>query len=111
MTGKRAEKTTEKPWGDERKYITPTAPLFVRGTAYKYHDAAVHLLGYIMTRVAGEPLESLFRRRIAERIGMKRWEWKDLGMVDGVLFNSRQGFTVAASISQLERWRALVIFS
>jgi CubicO group peptidase (beta-lactamase class C family) len=89
--GERGDKTTEKPWGDELRYIIPTEPLFEPGTAYKYHDAAVHLLGYIMTRIAGEPLQEIFRREIADPIGMKRWEWKDLGTLDGLLFNSPSG--------------------
>jgi len=89
--GQRGEATAEKPWGDEQRYTIPVAPLFAPGTAYKYHDAAVHLLGYIMTRIAGEPIEDLFRQRIADPIGMKRWEWKGLGTVDGLLFNSPSG--------------------
>ena len=89
--GERGEKTDEKPWGDERKYLNPVAPLFAAGTAYKYHDAAVHLLGHIITRIAGEPMEDVFRRRIADPIGMKRSKWIDLGIVDGVLFNSPSG--------------------
>ena len=89
--GERGEKTEEKPWGDELKYLNPVKPLFAPGTAYKYHDAAVHLLGSIITRIAGEPMEDVFRRRIADPIGMKRWKWIDLGTVDGILFNSPSG--------------------
>jgi len=89
--GERGEKTEEKPWGDERKYLNPVKPLFAPGTAYKYHDAAVHLLGSIITRIAGEPMEDVFRRRIADPIGLKRWKWIDLGVVDGILFNSPSG--------------------
>ena len=89
--GERGEKTEEKPWGDELKYLNPVKPLFAPGTAYKYHDAAIHLLGSIITRIAGEPMEDIFRRRIADPIGMKGWKWINLGFVDGILFNSPSG--------------------
>ncbi|HIE29989.1 TPA: class C beta-lactamase-related serine hydrolase [Candidatus Poribacteria bacterium] len=89
--GQKGESTPDKQWGDESKYLTPAAPLFAPGTAFKYHDPAIHLLGYIMTHIAGEPLEALFKRRIADPIGMTNWEWKDLGVVDGILLNSPSG--------------------
>ena len=63
----------------------------VAGAKYVYRDEQVHLLTYIMTQIAGEPLEALFTRRIAEPIGMTRWEWKNFGTINGLLLNSGSG--------------------
>ncbi|MCK4965821.1 serine hydrolase, partial [bacterium] len=89
--GERGEKTKEMPWGDPSKYLTPTEPLFEPGESFKYHDASIHLLGYVLTKIAGEPLENIYRRRIADPVGMTKWEWKDFGVVDGILLNSPSG--------------------
>jgi predicted amidohydrolase/CubicO group peptidase (beta-lactamase class C family) len=61
-------------------------PLFSPpGSRYAYWDSAMNLLGLVLTRVAGEPLEEVFRRRLADPIGMKGWEWGDFGAVsDGL---------------------------
>jgi CubicO group peptidase (beta-lactamase class C family) len=72
-------------------YTTPGPPLFPAGTSFKYHDPAVHILGYILTKAAGESLEQLFRKRIADRIGMKQFTWSNYGYRDGILFNNPAG--------------------
>ncbi|MBN2269415.1 MAG: serine hydrolase [Sedimentisphaerales bacterium] len=72
-------------------YTTPGPPLFPAGTSFKYHDPAVHLLGYILTKTAGEPLEQLFKERVADRIGMKQFTWSDYGYRDGILFDNPAG--------------------
>jgi len=71
-------------------FTAPGPPLFAAGTSFKYHDPAVHILGYILTKAAGEPLEEVFRKRIAEQIGMK-FTWSNYGDRDGVLFNNPAG--------------------
>jgi CubicO group peptidase (beta-lactamase class C family) len=72
-------------------YITPGPPLFDAGTSFKYHDPGVHLLGYILTKVTGESLEQVFRKRVANPIGMKHFAWSNYGDRDGVLFNNPAG--------------------
>jgi len=72
-------------------YTTPGPPLFPAGTSFKYHDPAVHLLGYILTKTSGKSLEQLFREKVADPIGMKQFAWSDYGYRDGVLFNNPAG--------------------
>ena len=72
-------------------YTTPGQPLFTAGTSFKYHDPAVHILGYILTKAAGESLEQIFRKRIANKIGMKQFSWSNYGYRDGVIFNNPAG--------------------
>ncbi|MBI2479921.1 MAG: hypothetical protein HYV60_15205, partial [Planctomycetia bacterium] len=47
----------------------------------------------MLTRAAGEPLEALFKRRIADPIGInpKAWDWGDFATVDGVVVNGGSG--------------------
>ena len=72
-------------------FTTPGPPLFPAGTSFKYHDPAVHMLGNILTKAAGESLEQIFSERIAERIGMRQFTWSDYGYRDGILFNNPAG--------------------
>jgi CubicO group peptidase (beta-lactamase class C family) len=67
-------------------------PLFTPpGSQYAYWDSAMNVLGLALTKIAGEPLETLFRRRIADPIGMKEWDWGDYATVDGVVVNGGSG--------------------
>jgi CubicO group peptidase (beta-lactamase class C family) len=67
-------------------------PLFTPpGSQYAYWDSAMNVLGLALTKIAGEPIEELFRRRVAEPIGMKDWEWGDYAIVDGVVVNGGSG--------------------
>ena len=65
--------------------------MFLAGTSFKYHDPPVHMLGIILTKVAGTPLEEVFRKRVADPIGMKHFSWSDYGIRDGLLFNNPAG--------------------
>jgi CubicO group peptidase (beta-lactamase class C family) len=49
--------------------------------------------GNVLARIAGEPIEDLFKRRIADPIGMdrKEWDWGDFGTVDGFTVNGGSG--------------------
>ena len=71
----------------------PGEPLFAPGEKYAYWDSAMNQFGNVLTRVAGEPLEELFRRRVAGPIGMdpKQWDWGDFGEVDGLVVNGGSG--------------------
>lgn len=69
-------------------------PLFAPpGSKYAYWDSAMNELALVLTRIAGEPIEELFRRRIAEPIGMDadRWDWGDFGEIDGLVVNGGSG--------------------
>jgi CubicO group peptidase (beta-lactamase class C family) len=68
-------------------------PLFAPGAAYAYWDSAMNLFARALTHAAGEPLDQLFRRRIAESIHMDSagWRWGDFGEVEGVRVNGGSG--------------------
>lgn len=67
--------------GPSRTPLVPSAaPLFAPpGSSYAYWDSAMNQFGNVLARLAGEPLKDLFRRRVAEAIGMDsaRWNWGD----------------------------------
>ncbi len=68
-------------------------PLFPPGTKYAYWDSAMNQFANTLIRIAGEPIEELFKRRIAEPIGMNpsKWRWGDFGEVDGIVVNGGSG--------------------
>ncbi len=68
-------------------------PLFAPGTQYAYWDSAMNQFGNVLTHIAGEPMAELFRRRIAEPIGMDpgEWRWGDFGTIDGLKINGGAG--------------------
>ncbi len=56
----------------------PGPPLFSPpGSRYAYWDSAMNQFAHILTRIAGEPIVDLFRRRIADPVGMRpdKWKW------------------------------------
>jgi CubicO group peptidase (beta-lactamase class C family) len=74
--------------------FNPGEPLFAPpGSQYAYWDSAMNLFGLVLTRIAGEPLEDLFQRRIAGPIGMheKNWDWGDYATIDGTAINGGAG--------------------
>ncbi len=75
--------------------FTPAdTPLFSPpGSRYAYWDSAMNQFANVLTRIAGEPIEELFKRRIADRIGMNRakWDWGDFGKIDGIVVNGGSG--------------------
>ncbi len=70
-----------------------STPLFPPGTQYAYWDSAMNQFGNVLTQIAGESMEKLFRRRIAEPIEMNpdQWRWGDFGEIDGVVVNGGSG--------------------
>jgi CubicO group peptidase (beta-lactamase class C family) len=72
---------------------TPDTPeLEPAGSQVAYNDHDVHLLGRILaTRIARESLKDLFKRRIADPIGMSRWDWGVCGTVDGMVHYNAAG--------------------
>jgi len=71
----------------------PEIPLYKAGSMYKYHDCAMNQFGNVLTRIAGEPIEELFTRKIADPIGMDTsyWDWHDWGYIDGLIVNGGAG--------------------
>ena len=89
----------DEPRGGYRHGPSPTpfdpcsVPLFPPGTQYAYWDSAMNQFGNVLTRIAGEPMEDLFKRRIADPIGMDpdEWDWGDFGSIDGITVNGGSG--------------------
>lgn len=71
----------------------PGKPLFGPGRKYAYWDSAMNQFGNVLTRIAGEKIEDLFKRRIADAIGMNRsqWDWGEFGKIDGLIVNGGSG--------------------
>jgi len=90
-SGEVREVSEGQPWGDPLAYFSPLAPRFEAGTRIEYHDHDVHLLGRIIMRLAGAPLADLFRRRIADPIGMTQWDWGVCGTLDGLAYHNAAG--------------------
>ena len=71
-----------------------STPLFTSpGSQYAYWDSAMNQFANVLTHIAGEPIEELFERRIADPIGMNRskWDWGDFGKADGIVVNGGSG--------------------
>lgn len=90
----------DEPRGGYKHGPSPTpfkpasSPLFAPpGTKYAYWDSAMNQFANVLTRIAGEPVEDLFKRRIADPIGMKseKWDWGDFGKIDGLVVNGGSG--------------------
>jgi CubicO group peptidase (beta-lactamase class C family) len=99
-------KSDEQPWGEPPYYLNPTERLYEAGTQVQYNDHEVFLLGSILTRLAGEPLASVFKRRIAGAIGMARWDWGASGEIDGVTLNNAAGTPTTPGIRTTARQMA-----
>ncbi len=67
----------------------PADPLFKPGTAYLYWDDAANLMAHALTEAAEESMYDLFKRRIADPIGIaqNQWSWESWGEVDGYTLN------------------------
>jgi CubicO group peptidase (beta-lactamase class C family) len=63
----------------------PATPHFAPGQKFHY-SWEPYLLAMLLTKVAGEPLRDLFRRRVAEPIGLdaSAWKWGDWGALDSL---------------------------
>ena len=75
-------------------YTIPGQPLFDPGKAFKYHDPAIHMLGYILTKVSGRSLADILKERIADPIGITGWNWPDYGTregLKGIILNNPAG--------------------
>jgi CubicO group peptidase (beta-lactamase class C family) len=80
--------------GPSKTPFTPGPPLFTPpGSKYAYWDSAMNQFGNVLTRIASEPLQSLFERRIARPIHLnpKQWRWGSFGKIDGIPVNGGSG--------------------
>ncbi|MHC4355933.1 MAG: serine hydrolase domain-containing protein, partial [Planctomycetota bacterium] len=81
--------------GPSRTPFKPSpTPLFEPpGSRYAYWDSAMNQFANVLARIAEEPIETLFKRGIADPIGMNRskWDWGDFGEVDGTVINGGSG--------------------
>jgi CubicO group peptidase (beta-lactamase class C family) len=98
--------TEQQPWGEPAYYLNPTKPLFDAGTKVQYNDHEVLLLGSILTRLAGESERALFKRRIADPIGMTRFDWGVSGKVNGIELNNAAGTPTTPGVQTTARQMA-----
>lgn len=83
--------TSEREWGDPMGYLLPRPPLAEPGARWQYDDHGVHILGAILTGVAGESLADVFRQHVADPIGMNDWDWGVCGEHAGVTLSNASG--------------------
>lgn len=73
-------------------FVPNPQPLFTPpGSQYAYWDSAMNTFALALTKIAGEPIERFFKRRVADPIGLKNWDWGDYATVDGVIVNGGSG--------------------
>ena len=86
---------SQRPHGQSGTPFAPSnTPLFTPpGSKYAYWDSAMNQFANGLTRVAGEPIENLFERRVADPIGMRAgdWDWGDWGSINGIDVNGGAG--------------------
>jgi CubicO group peptidase (beta-lactamase class C family) len=93
----------------------PAEPLFAPpGSKYAYWDSAMNEFGLVLTKIAGEPLEAVFKRRVADPIGMDagKWDWGDYATIDGVVVNGGSGNAgkhITISARELARFGHLML--
>lgn len=70
-----------------------SVPMFAPGMDYKYWDSAMNMLALALTKLAGEPLDSYFNRKVGIKIGMnpQKWEWRNFSEYQGVPIRSGAG--------------------
>jgi CubicO group peptidase (beta-lactamase class C family) len=74
-------------------FVPAREPLFAPGAAYAYWDSAMNQFAHVLTVIAGQPLEQLFKRRLADPMQMNpaAWKWGDFGTVNGIRLNGGSG--------------------
>ena len=63
--------------GDSWNPGPPAPPIFPAGSKFRYWDDAMSQFGSLLTKAAGQPLDRLFKARIADPIGMTQWRWTE----------------------------------
>jgi CubicO group peptidase (beta-lactamase class C family) len=79
--------------GQSKTPFEPGEPMFEPGGRYLYWDSAMNKFAEALTILAGEPLQDLFKRRIADPIGMNpaQWRWGTRGERHGLSINGGAG--------------------
>jgi len=81
------------------EWICQCQPQAAPGTEVIYSDLNFHLLGEIVLRVSGEPLDALARREIWEPLGMTETGWlPDPALVSRIAPTEREGENVLRGI-------------
>jgi len=80
-----------QPASEDQPFV-PGPSRFPPGASFHY-GTEMNLLALVLTKIAGEPLESYFTRMLADRIGMDNgaWHWGNWGTVDGLTVNGGAG--------------------
>ena len=78
---------------EEQNPLVPLPRNYEPGAAFHY-SAESDLLAAILTRIAGEPLEQLFLRRIGNKIGLthENFRWLSRATIDGITLNGGAGY-------------------
>lgn len=95
---------------DDPRWNEPVAPLAKPGAQWRYNDNPMNLFGYLLTRIAGEPLKDVFKRRIADPIGLTAWDWGDWGVRDGLRVNDAAGYLAGIKITARDMARFGLLF-
>jgi CubicO group peptidase (beta-lactamase class C family) len=71
----------------------PTDPFFAPGQAYLLWNDSINMMAHVLTQIAQESIYDLFKRRIADPIGIDpdKWAWGHFGTVEGFLLNGGTG--------------------
>jgi CubicO group peptidase (beta-lactamase class C family) len=62
--------------GDQNALVELLPPFFEAGTKFMYWDEATQHYGFVLTKIAGEPLQAYLKRRVLDPIGVTRFDWK-----------------------------------
>jgi CubicO group peptidase (beta-lactamase class C family) len=84
-------KAGEVSHGQSKTPFRPDPEPLFSDSRFAYWDSAMNVFALALTKIAGEPLEPFFRRRVAEPIGIMEWKWGDFGKIDGILVNGGAG--------------------
>lgn len=99
----------DEPRGDYKHgpsltpFLPDPVPLFAPGEKFAYWDSAMNEFANVLSQIAGESLDILFKERVAERIGIRpdEWKWGDWGSYQGIRINSGAGNHTRMEISAL----------
>lgn len=83
------------------------------GSANAYWDTAMNELSYVLTLINGGPMDTFFKERIADPIGMdsNKWHWGDWGEIDDLKVNGGAGnYDTGISISASDLARFGLLF-
>jgi CubicO group peptidase (beta-lactamase class C family) len=90
---------------DQNALVEPLPPFFPPGTKYMYWDEATQHYGNVLTKIAGEPLPDLLKRRILDPIGIQGVGWQRDST--GKVLNWTGGLEI--SVSDLARFGLLFL--